>query len=415
MTALRIRDYDDASFDPFTTFDVSQGSDAVADPYPQLHALREQRGRVFAGDVREPFGAPMIPLFKDLPSFTVMGYDEVNEVLHDTTTYSNATYAPIMLPTFGRVLPVMDAPEHPRYRRLFQKAFLPGPVSKWGETLVPRVVNRFIDGFAGRGHAELVSEFTAHYPFHFIYGQLELPEDELTIFHKLTVGLMCITTDYLHAVEASQKMGAYFQVLIEERRSAGGDDLVSLLASAEVDGERLPDDIIMSFLRILMNAGGDTTYRGTSNLLVGLLSNPDQLDAVRRDRALIPAAIDESLRWNCPVMISTRTPTQDVRLGGVDIPKGAKLDVVLGAANRDPEKYENPDRFDITRKGPRHMTFAAGAHVCIGQHLAKLEMTRALNALLDRLPNLRLNPDRPAPQIRGLGMRAPEAIHVLFD
>lgn len=414
MTAARILDYDDTDFDPFETFERAQGGEAVVDPYPLLHELRAQ-GAVQPGDVRTPFGAPLDQTMLDLDSYMVFGYEPIHTVLHDNQNYSSALFERIMLPTFGRVLPLMDPPEHPRYRRLFQRAFLPGAVAQWGEVLVPRVVNGFIDRFAQRGKAELVGEFTAHYPFHFIYGQLQLPEEELEIFHRLTVGLMCITIDYPHAVEASRKMGDYLQVLVEERRNGDGDDLVSMLAKAEVEGERLPDEIIVSFLRILMNAGGDTTYRGTSNLLAGLLSHPDQLQAVQRDRSLVPQAIEEGLRWNCPVMILTRTPTQDVTLGGVDIPKGAKLDLVLGSANRDPERFPEPDRFDIFRTPSRHQTFGFGPHVCLGQHLARLEMTRAINALLDRLPNLRLDPDHPAPQIRGLGMRAPSEIHVLFD
>jgi cytochrome P450 len=410
---MRIQDYDDTDFDPFATFNRAQGAEAVVDPYPLLHELRA-RGAVQPGDVREPFGAPLDQMMRDLPSYMLFGYDAVHEVLGDSATYSSALFERIMLPTFGRVLPLMDAPEHPRYRRLFQQAFLPGVVAKWGESLVPRVVNRFIDRFAGRGRAELVGEFTEHYPFHFIYGQLELPEDELQIFHKLTVGLMCITIDYAHAVEASRKMGDYLQLLVDERRSAGGDDLVSRLANAEVEGERLPDEIVVSFLRILMNAGGDTTYRGTSNLLVGLLTHPGQLEAVCKDRSLIPQAIEEALRWNCPVMTLTRMPVRDVTIAGVDIAKGTKLDVVLGSANRDPSRFPNPDRFDIFRGGPKHKTFGFGPHVCLGQHLARVEMTRALNALLDRLPNLRLDPDYPPPQIRGLGMRAPQEIRVRF-
>ena len=410
---MRIQDYDDASFDPFATFNRSQGAEAVIDPYPLLHELRA-RGAVQPGDVREPFGAPLDQMMLDLPSYMLFGYDAVHEVLADNQTYSSALFERIMLPTFGRVLPLMAPPEHPRYRRLFQAAFMPGAVAKWSDTLVPRVVNRFIDRFADRGTAELASEFTEHYPFHFIYGQLELPEQELTIFHKLTVGLMCIGIDYPHAVEASRKMGEYLQLLVDERRVSGGDDLVSRLATAEVEGERLPDEIVVSFLRILMNAGGDTTYRGTSNLLVGLLTHPEQLEAVRNDRSLVPQAIEEALRWNCPVMTLTRMPTRDVSLGGVDIPKGAKLDVVVGSANRDPSRFPEPDRFDIFRSGARHKTFGFGPHVCLGQHLARMEMTRALNALLDRLPKLRLDPEFPPPQIRGLGMRAPAAIHVRF-
>ena len=306
--------------------------------------------------------------------------------------------------------------------RLFQKAFMPQTVARWGEELVPRVVGSLIDLFADRGHAELVGEFTSLYPFHVIYGQLHMPAEDRAVFHKLAVGLVCLGVDHPHALEAKNKLGDYFSVLLQERRAAlesgvlsAGDDLISLLAVAEVDGERLPDEIAVSFLRQLMQAAGDNTYRSTGALLVGLLTHPEQLEAVRGDRALVPQAVEEALRWDGPLTIETREAVRDVVLDGVAIPAGSMIDVAIGSANRDPARYDNPDDFNIGRKAERHMTFAYGPHVCIGQHLARLEMTRALNALLDRLPNLRLDPDKPAPRVVGLNSRAPPAIHVLFD
>jgi cytochrome P450 len=316
----------------------------------------------------------------------------------------------------------MDAPDHPRFRRLFQRAFMPQTVARWGNDLVPRVVGSLIDAFAPRGRAELAGEFTALYPFNVIYGQLHLPAEDLAVFRKFAVGLLCFGIDSVHALEASRKMGDYFTLLLRERRAAlelgapsAQDDLISLLAAAEVDGERLPDEIAVSFLRQLMNAAGDTTYRSTGILLVGLLSNPEQLEAVRRDRALVPQAIEEALRWDAPLPYGARLAVRDVVLDGVAIPAGSKVDLALGSANRDPARFENPDAFDIWRKPDRHVAFAYGSHVCIGQHLARLELTRALNALLDRLPNLRLDPEQPAPRVVGLNSRAPTAIHVLFD
>jgi cytochrome P450 len=188
------------------------------------------------------------------------------------------------------------------------------------------------------------------------------------------------------------------------------------LATVEADGERLPDDVLIGFLRQLMNAGGDTTYRGTSNLLTGLLSNPDQLEVVRQDRSLVPKAIEEALRWESPILRGWRYVERDVEVAGHKIPEGTVLNTVRASANRDPSKYPDPDKFDISREHPvRPIPFGVGAHVCIGQHLARLEMTRALNALLDRLPNLRLDPDRPPPQPIGHDGRVPERIYVKFD
>ena len=190
---------------------------------------------------------------------------------------------------------------------------------------------------------------------------------------------------------------------------------MSLLALAEVDGEQLPEEILISFLRQLVNAGGDTTYRATSVLLTGLLTQPDQLDAIRQDRSLIPQAIEEALRWDGPVLIATRTPTMDTELCGVQH-TGRRLPVGgLGLGQPRSARFENPDRFDIFRKKQRNFGFAFGAHVCIGQHLARIEMTRALNAILDRLPNIRLDPALPPPAIQGTMMRVPKHIHVCFD
>lgn len=413
-SAPRIRDYDDPSFDAFHTFDVAQGFGEVDDPYPVIHELH-RKGTVHRGDLRESFGLQPFTLWAELPSAMVMGYDLVERVYGDGATFSNAIMQRIYHDSFGASINGMDAPDHPKYRRLFQKAFMPQTVAQWGNELVPRVVHGIIDQFAPRGRAELVSEFTVKYPFHVIYEQLELPLHELQVFHRLAVGLMCITVDYPHALQASRKMGDYFQLLLEERREQPGRDLISMLAHAEVEGERLPDDVTVSFLRQLMNAAGDTTYRSSGSLLVGLLTNTEQLEAVRNDRTLVPRAVDEALRWDGPLTVLTRQATCDVTLDGADIAAGTKIDVVAGSANRDPARFPDPDRFDIFRPQLRNMAFAFGPHVCIGQHLARLEMSRALNALLDRLPNLRLDPDYPPPRVAGLNSRAPQAIHVLFD
>jgi cytochrome P450 len=181
-----------------------------------------------------------------------------------------------------------------------------------------------------------------------------------------------------------------------------------------VDGDRIPDDVIISFLRQLINAAGDTTYRGTGALLIGLLHNREQLDQVRADRALVSPAIEEAIRWEGPVTHYFRAAARPVTLGGVSIPKGANVTVCIATANHDPSVFSDPFRFDIHRKRVRHVGFGHGPHMCVGQHLARLEITRALNAILDRLPALRLDPDRPQPRIIGESQRTPRDINVLF-
>ena len=408
----RIHDFDDAGYDPFVSDEAAFGD--CIDPYPQLAAWREQ-GPVHKKDYRTAMGLYPDVTMTGLEHYLVLGYEAVEKIFLDPATYSNQIYARNLGISFGKSVSTMDAPEHQRFRKIFQKAFLPNTVAKWSETLVDPVVNGLMDQFAGRGKADLVQEFTHHYPFQIIYRQLGLPPEDVKVFHKLAIAQTVVMYDVPHGTEASRKLGAYFKNLLEERRRNPGDDLVSLLAQAEVDGDQLPEEILISFLRQLVNAGGDTTYRATSVLLTGLLTQPEQLDAIRNDRSLIPQAIEEALRWDGPVLIASRTPTVDVELCGVHIPAGACLSVASGSANRDPSRFENPDRFDIFRKKHRNFGFAFGPHVCIGQHLARVEMTRALNSILDRLPGIRLDPSMAAPVVQGTMMRVPKHIHVCFD
>jgi len=414
-TALpRLEDLEDKDFDAFAVERLSRGD--TKDPYPRLHELM-RAGSVHEGNYRTEFtDLPDLQL-GHMRQYMVVGYDACMRVLMDPENFRNhEVFKHSLGKSFGRTITVMDAPEHGRYRKVFQKAFLPQVVRQWGESVVDPVVDDLMGKFETRGNADLVGEYTHDFPFQVIYRQLELDSEQAPIFHKLAVAQILSSVGAPQGAESTAKLGAFFQQLLDIRRANPGTDLVSHLATVEVDGDRLPDDVLTSFLRQLMNAGGDTTYRGTSILLTCLLSNPEQLDAVRQDRDLIPQAIDEALRWDGPVTTTFRYVANDSEVDGTVIPAGSMVNVVLGSANRDPRKYENPDRFDIFRnKSVRPIPFASGPHVCIGQHLARVEMTRALNAILDRLPNVRLDPSKPAPDIRGYLLRVPEHLYVLFD
>ena len=409
-TAVRIREYDDPSYDPFGSDEINFGD--ILDPYAEIAKWRSQ-GSVLEGDYRSRMGLHST-LFPDRKLFTILGTDEVSQALNDTDRFSNEVYRFNIGITFGQgSISTMDNPEHGRWRRIFQKIFLPQFVRTWGDTIVDPVVHGLMDKFVARGHADLVEEFTLRYPFEVIYRQLDLPQADVDTFQRLALG----QTDYANidkAMEAGDKLGEYFIGLVEERRARPGDDLVSLLANTEVDGEYLPELVLISFLRQLMNAAGDTTYRGTSILLAALLRNPDQLEAIRQDRRLIAQAIEEALRWDGPVLVQSRMAKVDTELGGKAIPAGSLLDVVAGAANRDPAVFPDPDKFDIFRKREPHYSFSRGPHLCVGQHLAKVEMTRAMHAVLDHLPNLRFDPDKPEAEIRGSMMRAPKHLFVRF-
>lgn len=412
--AVQILDYDDPGFDPFATYDRSVGLFEVDDPYPRLHELRSA-GSVHSGDIRQVFGLEPFPFWRQHDSFMIFGFEPASSAMLNARNFSNQLSRAMYEGAFGESINAMDAPEHLRYRTLFQQAFLPQPMRAWGVDVIPRVVSAIIDSFRQRGSADLVKDFTLRYPFEVLYAQLGLPQEDLTNFRRLSSGLMCVFSDFAHANEASRKMGAYFARLIDERRGGDGVDLISVLANAEIDGERLPDEIVISFLRQLLNAAGDTTYRATGNLLVGLLTHPQQFDAVRQNAGMIPQAIEEALRWECPLPTLLRQTTADVEIRGVRIPKGAKVDIIVGSANRDPARYEQPDHFNIYRPPARHLTFASGPHICLGQHLVRIEMECAIRLLFEALPNLRPNPHEPRPQVVGLHARTPPSLPVLFD
>ena len=409
-SAATLEDFDDPAYDPFDSDELNFGDHL--DPYQAIAQWRAE-APVLEGGYRPRMGLEAA-LQPDQKMFVVVGSDEVLTALTDTDRFSNAAYKFNLGVTFGHgSISTMDNPEHGRWRRIFQKIFLPQNVKKWGESIVDPIVQHLMDAFIARGSADLIEEFTLRYPFEVIYRQLDLPEIDARKFQRLAIG----QTDYVNgdkAKEAARKLGEYFVTLVEERRRSPGNDLVSLLANTEVDGDYLPEIVLISFLRQLMNAAGDTTYRGTSVLLTALLEHPDQLEAIRADRTLIPAAIEEALRWDGPVLSQTRMATRDTELGGVHIPAGSILDVIAGAANRDPALFADPDRFDILRDRKPHFSFSRGPHICVGQHLARVEMTRALHAVLDQLPNLRFDPDRPRPEIRGSMMRVPKHLYVRF-
>jgi cytochrome P450 len=409
----KLRDFDDADYDPFME-DVLMFGDND-DPYLKLAELRAQ-APVIAASFRLVMGLfPDITHPPEAEHFLIMGHEEVGKALQSPHIFSNKAYFNLA-ETFGRTISFMDAPEHMGFRRIFQKVFLPQYIKAWGGLNVDPVVNELMDGFIHDGRADLIQQFTLHFPFRVIYRQLALPPGEGKVFHKLAAAQTAVIIDRKHGTEASEKLGEYFPKLIAARRANPGDDLVSRLATTEVDGEYLPEDVLVSFFRQLIAAAGDTTYRATSVLLTKLLENPDQLEAIRQDRSLIPNAIEEALRFDGPIIEQTRMAAVDTEVAGVHIPAGSIVHVMAGAANRDPAKFPDPDRFDIRRANAnRHFSFSVGPHICIGQHLARIEMTRALAAILDRLPNLRLDPDQPAPQIKGALMRVPPHLHVLFD
>ncbi len=391
----------------FGSFDDAVAGD-VRDPYTELARAR-RTSPVQRLDISG------MPHEESKPVFMLYRYDEIAQVLRDNETFSSSIIIRFFGEALGKhVMLGMDEPEHRRYRSLVSAAFSQKALARRQDALVERVANELIDRFVERGGADLVREFTFPYPTQIIAGLLGLPRADYPQFQRWSISLLSIIVNRERAVAASTALRDYFAPILAGRRQEPRDDLISSLARAEIDGEHLSDEEIFSFLRLLLPAGVETTYRSTGNLLFGLLSNPEQLDAVRSDRSLIPQAIEEAVRWEAPLLTITRVAARDTELADYPIPAGSTVMLVLGAANRDDDRYPDPDRFDIFRAPKPNISWGHGVHVCLGMHLARLEMRVALDLLLDRLPHLRLDPEGNDPHIRGQVFRSPTSLPVLF-
>lgn len=395
--------------DEFGLFDDAVAGDA-RDPYPELARARRETPI-------QTLDASLMPHDDAHPVYFVYRHDDIASVLRDGETFSSAHIIDmIMGPVMGEhIMLGMDDPQHRRYRALVATAFRQKVLATWETELVAKVANELIDRFVDRGHAELVREFTFPYPTQIIAGLLGLPREDYKQFQHWSISILMFLSKPEEAIAASQEVKEYIAGILAERRQNPSGDLISDLAQAELEGEHLSDEEIFSFLRLLLPAGVETTYRSTGNLLFSLLSHPDQLDAVRTDRSLVSQAIEEALRLETPLLNITRLATKDTEISGVPVEAGSTVMLMLAAANRDEDRHAEPDAFDIFRKNPKpHVSFGHGPHMCLGVHLARLEMRVALDLLLDRLPDLRLDPAASDPHIRGQVFRSPTELPVLF-
>jgi cytochrome P450 len=390
----------------------------VRDPYAGLAELR-RASPVLQIDMAALGAAPTDTASgwsdSSAPSFVVASYELTHEVLRDAETFSSTVYEQTMGAVMGHTILEMDAPEHLRHRNLVAQGFRQRVLERWKDPVIAAAIHELIDAFAGDGHADLVRQLTFPFPVKVISRILGLPDEDWADFQRWAMEVSSVASDFDRAKRASETLAAYFKPILDERRTAPRDDLISELVRAQVDGHELTDEEIYSFLRLLLPAGSETTFCSSGSLLAGLLLDPAQLDAVRADRSLVPQAIEEALRWEAPVPFIVRRAMRDVSLAGVDVPAGSSLMIAVGAAGRDEAQYPDPDRFDIFRDPKQHMSFGFGPHMCLGMHLARLETAILLNAVLDRLPGLRLDPAADDVHVHGLHFRSPTTLPVVFD
>lgn len=414
MSDTQVSDLDFGGDDSFDAFNRAMGADGDATPYPSFAQARAQ-GAVHGGAAEFAHLEVEGREERDrLQLYTAYTYEAVHRVLGDGVTFSSTGYEEVMGVVMGRSILMMDEPEHHAYRSVIAQAFTRQAMQRWETELVGPLVNSMIDQFVDDGRADLVRQLQFPFPVQVIAALLGLPPEDLAEFHRLAVELIGVSVNWDRALQASERLRLYFCGLAEQRREEPSDDMISALVEAEHEGQRLTDDEICAFLRLLLPAGAETTYRSSSNLLFGLLSNPEQLDAVRSDRALLPHAIEEGIRWEPPLLIIVRSSTRDTEVCGVPVPEGASIILNLGSANHDESRWDEPERFDVHRRHRPHIGFAHGPHMCLGMHLARMETAVAVNALLDRLPELRFDPDAGPQYISGVTFRAPPRLDVVW-
>ena len=402
-------------FDPFELKDVVGGT--VRDPYPLLHQLLRE-SPVHTGDIELGEGDEHVGDHWDPdkpPPITIFGFDEVVQVLRDNETYSSSVYADVMGTVMGRTILQMDEPEHKAIRDLVASSFRSKMLARWEEGLVAVVVNELIDGFVADGQTDLVRTVTFNFPVQVIARILGLPRSDYPRFQRWALEITSVAANWDRGMAASAALRDYFADVMEDRRAHPGDDLISDLVRAEVDGEHLTDEEIYSFLRLLLPAGVETTYRASGSLLFALLNDRAQFDALYKDRSLYPQAFEEVVRWEPPVTVILRRAVRDTKLAGVKIDAGADIALMIGAANRDERKYTDPDRYDMFRTQRQHVGFGFGVHVCLGMHLARMESRVAINALFDRLGPFTLDPEAEPPHIEGMAFRSPLSLPVVFQ
>ncbi|AVN41991.1 TPA: cytochrome P450 [Pseudomonas aeruginosa] len=398
-----------------------------------LHAVyREMREKspVLPENFMARLGVPSIAgLDPDRPVFTLFKYDDVMAVMRDASNYTSGFIAEGLGAFFdGLILTAMDGDAHKSMRTLLQPVFMPETVNRWKETKIDRVIREeYLQPMVASKKADIM-EFALYFPIRVIYSLIGFPEDRPEEIEQYAAWALAILAGPQvdpekaaaargAAMEAAQALYDVVKVVVAQRRAEGatGDDLISRLISAEYEGRSLDDHEIATFVRSLLPAASETTTRTFGTLLTLLLERPELLARIRADRSLVNKAIDEAVRYEPVATFKVRQTAKDVVIRGVSIPKGAMVSCIVSSANRDEDAFENADTFDIDRRAKPSFGFGFGPHMCIGQFVAKTEINCALNAVLDLMPNIRLDPDKPAPEIIGAQLRGPHQVHVIWD
>lgn len=381
----------------------------IADPYPLYRALRDRSPVRY---LRVPAGA-MSGRSEPLYAHAVLRHADVLAVVRSPAAFSSQT--PALLQVVPRLALVHDdPPRHTQVRRLVNKAFTVQRVAALAGS-VGTLAEQLLEPLAS-GVAEIMQAYAMQLPIRVIAALLGIPEQDYPAFRRWSEATVGYTT--LSAAERAPRlaeMDAYLAQAITARRTADQGDLISALATSEIDGTPLTDLELRRIVAVLLIAGNETTIHLLGNMLGLLAERPELWEQARADRSLVEPIIDEVLRFESPVQRFSRVTTRPVEVGGVPIAAGELLDVFYGAANRDPAVFAEPDTFRLGRPAAEHLAWGAGIHFCLGSHLARLEAKLTLNAFLDRYSQLARGPggaERQASAQLSFGWRTlPLALH----
>ncbi|HZQ23241.1 MAG TPA: cytochrome P450 [Terriglobales bacterium] len=388
--------------------------EVLANPYPLFHRLRREDPVHW-----DPF----------LHAWVVTRYPEVLEVLH--TFSADRTPTPEQLTSMGlsRLNPIaqvmvrqmlfMDAPAHTRLRGLASKAFMPAQVEKL-KSHIREIVDHLLDEIENKGKMEVIADLAEPLPAIVTAEMLGVPAEDRHQLKAWSANFAEMLGNFQHNPEHAQlmlrtvdDMSSYFRDAVHEMRKHPREGLINSLLTAEIDGDRLSEEEVIANTIVTMVGGQETTTNLIGNGLLTLLRNPEQMEKLRGDLSLIASAVEEMLRFESPSQHTARLSPSDRELGGKTIRKRQAVIAVMAAANRDPERFPDPDRFDITRADNRHLAFGYAAHFCFGAPLARAEGQIAFEMLLRRFPSIQMEPQKLEWRTN-LGLRGLKSLHVTF-
>lgn len=350
--------------------------------------------------------------------YYIANFELAQQALLDDETFSNKSNSPDypgIGMVFGQTIVGMNGKEHLKHRNLITPALRPRALGCEFRESARTTADALIDKFIESGRSNLVPDFTFLYPLSVFVQLLGLPQEDVQDFHNWGVDLTHVAADPERGLRGSACLAEYLGPVVSDKRENPTGDLICRLIEAEVMGERMTDTEIISFLRLLITGGADTTYHLLGNTLHRLLNDRELLERVRGNRDDIEPLLWESLRWEAPVQFVSRQTNREVHIGGVTIPDDAPVMVIIGSANRDEAAFPDPDTFDIDRDQGKSLAFGYGKHYCAGADFGLAEATIGMNAILDRLGDIKLDDSADVPSvIRGVAFRGPSHLKVTF-